>query len=132
MTDKIHATGLIDQGTYDPNDRLLAGEGSLKTEKMTLVTDAAHNLKRGCLLGRLTANGKATLYASGGSDGSENGYAILAGDADATAADVECIVYVEGPFSEQEILAQTTGLSFTDALRAAMRDKGMFVRKVLE
>lgn len=132
MTDKLHATGLVDQGTYDPNDRLLAGEGPLKAEKHTLVTDAAHDLKRGCLLGYLTASDKVTLYDAGGAGGAEVAYGVLANDTDATAADAECMVYVEGLLSSNEIIAQTSGLaSVSMTLKNDLRAKGIFLNTTL-
>lgn len=129
MTDHIHA-GLTDEGTYNPNDVLFAGDFDAEERKETLIS--GQNLKRGALLGLISASGKATVYASGASDGSETAYAVLANDTDASGGDEECIVYVRGTFSEQEIIAQTAGLSsISAALRDECRGLGIYFRNTL-
>lgn len=130
MTDIIHAGGLTSEGTYDPSDKLFAGDFDAEERVETMVS--GQNLERGALLGLITASSKVAVYDSGAGDGTETAYAILANDTDASAADVECVVYVRGTFSEQEVIAQTAGLaSVSDALRAACRSIGLFFRNTL-
>jgi hypothetical protein len=111
------------EGIYVP-DNLVANEPALLlSEKGTLLS--GQNLKRGALLGRITAGGKLMLSLSASGDGSQNPMAILAEDCDASAGDKECLYYVRGDFND---FAVTFGTGHTAAsTKAALRDIGIFI-----
>ena len=108
------------QGTLTP-DGLLAGHDDLQTRQITLV--AGQNLKRGALLGKITASGKYALSASGASDGSQLPAIVLAEDTDASGADKVTVAYFGGVFDENAI---TYGAGHTkSSVREALRDVGV-------
>lgn len=118
------AQGFTDQGTYTP-DNLIAGEYPRVERVVTIANSAA--LTKGAVLGKITASGKYQLSASAAGDGSETPDAILAEDADASAADVEAVVYFSGEFNES---ALSLGTGHTvDGVRAGLRDKNIYLRK---
>lgn len=99
-------------------DNLFAGVFHRVTEAATILTGQGE-LKRGAVLGKVTASGKLKLNSSDSSDGSEAVYAVLANDVDTTSGDVEAIVYLSGQFNEDTITfgANTTAASTKDAAR---------------
>lgn len=119
--------GLTSQGDENP-DNLLAGDFDRETRTVTIVSGTAA-LTRGAVLGRVTASGKYNLSLAAAGDGSEVPEAILAEDADASAADVEAPVYLTGTFNEDAI---TIGTGHTaDSIRQGLRDKGIFLKTVV-
>lgn len=112
-----------DAGSYTP-DNLIAGTAvNVVTESIVVDTG---NLKRGALLGRITATGKYVLSLSASADGSEVPRAILAEDADATAADVTTVGYLTGEFNTA---AMTFGTGHTAAsVKDGLRDLGIFLK----
>lgn len=130
MVTKVHAEGLTSHGSFDPNDKLLAGDHPRVERKVVLIS--GQNLTRGTLLGKITASDKYTLYVAGASDGSEVARAILAMATDASGGDAQTIIYETGIFSEQEVIAQTAGVSsISVALRNQLQDVGIFLEKVV-
>lgn len=110
---------------YVPSD-LLAGSKPVVTKTVTIASSAA--LVAGALLGPVTASGKYLLSASGSSDGSQVPDAVLAHDADASAGDVEAVVYIEGEFNQD---ALTYGTGHTAASVAqGLRERGIHLRVV--
>ncbi|MBP0492175.1 head decoration protein [Roseomonas indoligenes] len=110
--------------SYAP-DRLIAGLTQIVTENMVLLS--GQNLKRGTIVGRITASGKATISAAAASDGSQVPYGILLDDYDATAGDLGgCGVMVKGEFNDNAVIfgAGHTVLTVHDALR----DGGIFLK----
>lgn len=108
-------------------DNLIAGDFPVVTGRGTLVSGQV--LSRGALLGKITATGatkgKLKQCDSASSDGSQNPYAILMEDADAsTNAYVD--IYLSGEFNEDMIGLATGDLisDFADALR----DLSIFVK----
>ena len=101
--------------SYSP-DRLIAGDYPVTTRKVTIDTGV---LARGSVLGKITATGKYILSLSAAGDGSQTPVAILAEAVDATAADVEAIIYESGEFNDSEIVLGTahTVASVRDGLR---------------
>ena len=75
-------------------DRLFAGDYDVVTSQGTLVT--GQNLKRGALLGLVTATGKYSQCNSANVDGTQTPVAILAVDCDATLADKTIPIYLSG------------------------------------
>lgn len=112
-----------DVGTYTP-DNLIGGTAvNVVTESIVIDTG---NLKRGALLGRITATGKYVLSLSASSDGSEVPRAILAEDADATSADVTTVGFLTGEFNTA---AMTFGTGHTAAsVKDGLRDLGIFLK----
>jgi hypothetical protein len=118
------ASGFTAQDSYTP-DRLFAGEYPRVSRKVTLIT--GENVVRGAVLGKITASGKYNLSLSAAGDGSQTPEAVAAEDADATAADVDVLIYETGEFSED---ALTLGAAHTIAsIRDGLRDKGIFIHK---
>lgn len=118
--------GFGNEGSFTP-DSLHAGDFPIRTRKVTLIT--GQNLKRGALLGVITASGKYTLSLSASADGSQAPKAILAEDTDATAADKDCIVYISGDFNENAV---TFGTGQTaDGVREALRDLNIYLTKAV-
>ena len=61
-------------------------------------------LKRGAMLGKVTATGKYRLWNSQHSDGSEVFVAVLGCDVDARSADAKAFAYVEGSFDSSKLV----------------------------
>lgn len=94
--------GFNTEGTYThPN--LFAGDHPRKEEVNTIVSGAG-DLVAGTVLGKITASGKLTPVNDANADGSESPYAVLAQDADASAADVEAVTYLSGDFNESALV----------------------------
>lgn len=105
-------------------DHLFAGDADVITDIGTLVT--GQNLKRGAVLGKITASGKLTLVNSASADGSQNPYAILAADTDATSADKTCPLFVAGEFNSNGLIFGGTDTAATH--KTALRDLGIFLK----
>jgi hypothetical protein len=110
--------------TYTP-DRLIAGLTQIVTENCVLLS--GQNLKRGTVVGKITASGKVTISASASSDGSQVPYGILLDDYDATAADLGgCGVMVKGEVNDNAIILGTGHTILT--VHDALRDGGIFLK----
>jgi len=114
----------METGIYEP-DNLIAGETHLVTDAVTIA--AGDDLKRGAVLGKVTADGKYKLSASGATDGSETPTAVLAEDAAAASADVaNAAIYIKGEFNAN---ALTFGTGHTAAtVKAPLRDGGIYIK----
>jgi len=108
------------QGTFTP-DGIIAGEDDLQTRQITLIS--GQNLKRGAVLGKITASGKYTLSLAAAEDGSQTPAVILAEDTNATAGDKVSVAYFSGVFDENA-LTYGTGHSKASA-REPLRDLGI-------
>ena len=97
-------------------DNLIVG-GELTTDSGTLVS--GQNLKRGALLGKITSSGKLTLSLTAASDGSEEPYAVLNDDTDASSGDKVCAIILGGELNSGSITfgADHTAASTKDGLR---------------
>jgi hypothetical protein len=117
------AEGFTNQGSYTP-DNLIAGEYPRVARVVTIASGV--NLAQGALLGKITASGKFKLSASAATDGSEVPDAILAEAANATATDVQAVVYFSGEFNES---ALSLGAGHTLAsVKAGLRDRNIYLR----
>lgn len=108
--------------TFDPS-ALYAGNGPYRHRSVVLASGAnavaGVPLKRGTLLGRITAFDKYIVCVKTANDGSQAPVAILATDTDAAAADVRTAAYFEGEFAAE---VMTIDPSWTVAtLQAAFR-----------
>lgn len=103
---------------------LIAGDFPRITRKRTIASGAGV-LAAGTVLGRITASGKLVKSASASSDGSQAVHAILAEDVDASAADIEAVVWFTGDFNPD---AMTFGTGHTaTSTRDAFRDMSIFI-----
>jgi hypothetical protein len=109
---------LVAGNVFTP-DRLIAGEFPRVTAGGILLAGQA--LPRGALLGKVALGGGLKLCGSAEvPDGSEDPYAILAVDCDATLADAACPIYLTGEFNEAAVIfgSEDTADTHRDALRA--------------
>lgn len=104
--------------TVPATNALVVGGYDLVDDTVTLLT--GQNLKRGALLGKVTASGKFVLSAAAAGDGSQTPIAVLADDVDATAADKAAPIYRAGGFNANQIIygAGHTFASVKEALNA--------------
>lgn len=115
----------ISAQSYNP-DQLIAGRVPQVTETVTIVSGQGV-LKRGTVLGLVTASGKYIKSLSAASDGSQNPSAILADDIDATSGDVKAGVYFTGEFNGNALIL---GASWTVATaKAALRGVGIYIKE---
>lgn len=105
----------ISAQTFIP-DQLIAGPKQIVTRNVTLTGGP---YVRGTVLGRITASGKYTIALSAATDGSQNPTAILADNADGSAADVFAGAFLEGEFNSNAVTlgAGVTLAAAQDALR---------------
>lgn len=107
---------------------LRAGDFPMISRPVIILS--GQNLKRGAVLGVVTASGKYTLSASAASDGSQAPKAILAEDVNAAAGDTVGPAYFTGEFGD---LMMTFGTGHTQAtVDAAFAASGqpIFIRKL--
>ena len=110
------------EAVFTPEDALVLSE--TVSRQITLL--AGQNLKRGSVLGNVTASGKYALSLSASSDGSQAPVVILASTTDATAGDKVTVAYFGGTFDEN---ACTYGAGTTPAsAREPLRDVGIFLQ----
>lgn len=111
--------------TYDPTG-LIAGDYPVKHASVEMLS--GQDVKRGAVLGRVTASGKYKLSLSGASDGSEVPIAIAAADIDASGGDTVGPAYVTGEFNAAQLIFGTGHTAAT--VEAAMRGRGqsIFIR----
>ena len=69
-----------------------------------IVLAAGQNLRRGALLGQVTATRAYVISASGATDGSQVPDCILAEDTDATSADVATLAHFVGTVRQQSLI----------------------------
>lgn len=111
------------EGTYTP-DNLLAGDSD-DVVAIKGILAAGNNLKRGTVLGKITASKKFTLSLAASNDGSQAADVILTHDADATTGDVEVLVYVGGQFNKNAV-TYGAGQSL-DTVFDTLRGKGILI-----
>lgn len=115
----------VQHDTFIP-DQLLSGPLQVVSDTVTILSGSTAAYKRGTVLGVVTASGKYTLSVATATDGSQVPKAILADDANATAADVLAGVYLMGEINQNRI---TFDASWTLAtLKPALRPYGIFLR----
>lgn len=91
-------------------------------EEVTLTSTAAAVWPAGTLLGRITADGKATAYTAGASDGSEVPKFLTTSEITFTAAgDQADTVMIGGKARREDLVALGVG-DITDAEADALRD----------
>jgi hypothetical protein len=100
----------------DPTEFRLSDHGRDMDEGVTIASSARDSentpdttLRKGLVLGKITASGKFAQYDSGASDGTETAYGILADevkvvDEDGSAADAFATVMVHGKVDESKLI----------------------------
>ena len=113
--------------TYVPSN-LIAGETSLVSDSVTLAS--GENIKRGSVLGKVTADGKFKLAVDASTDGSKEPVAIAIEDVDATAGDVTNVgVYIKGEFNQRALIF---GAGVTvDNSKDKLRDVGIYIKSTI-
>ena len=112
MTDsysyKPLANGVATVGTFSPDELVICpGTGRVRT-----IASGSGVLKRGTVLGKITASGKMTISLTAATDGSQTPYVVLAEDVDATSADVDAVCYFSGVLNANKLI-YGTGHSLT-------------------
>jgi hypothetical protein len=108
-------------------DNLIAGDFPMITEELTILT--GNNLKRGTVLGKITASGKCVAVDSTKSDGSQTPSAVLSEDADASAGDKQACAYLTGEFSASALIFGGTDVVATH--KTALRTLSIFAKNIL-
>lgn len=108
--------------TFVP-DQLIAGPKQIVTRNVTITGGP---FVRGAVLGKITASGKYTVALSASSDGSQTPTAILADNADGSAADAIAGVFLEGEFNSNAVTLGT-GITLT-AAQDALRPLGIHLK----
>lgn len=108
-------------------DELIGSDAdNILARKYTLLAGGV--VVRGQVVAVLDSGGKVVPSVTGGSDGSQTPFGIVAVDADASGSpstDGEVLVYVRGSFNEHKLIL---GASHTIAsIREGLRDKGIFL-----
>lgn len=88
--------------------------GNQSRKNVTIVS--GQSLKRGDVVGKVTASGKYAIYANGASDGTESAAGVLIGeDVDATSADKAGVILFQGAEVNKDLLGwganDSTGIS---------------------
>jgi len=114
---------MTDYAMYDPTS---LRAGACQRDRQITVASGANAagavLKRGTVLGRVTASDKYVTSVKTANDGSQVPAMVLAFEIDASAADVVCSGYDDGEFVAEKM---TFDASWTAAtLEAALRGSG--------
>lgn len=100
--------------------------GDFPVEAIGVTIKSGQNLTAGTVLGKITSTGKCVKSLSASSDGSEDVYAVLAEDCDASAGDKTGTAFITGSINENEL---TFGTGHTaDSTRDAFRALGIILR----
>lgn len=116
---------LVDQTVATSTiDNLLASDTyPLRLENGTIAK--AGVLKRGTVLGRITASGSLVIVNSANTDGSQTPYAVLAQDTDSTFVDVVAPIYTSGAFNRNSLIFGGTDTVATHEV--AMRSVNLYL-----
>lgn len=106
------------EGTFVP-DNLIADEAIAQTLKGITIASGQGVVKRGSVLGIITASGKGKLAAKASVDGSQIAKFVVAEDVDSTSADVVAQCYQSGSFNRKALIfaAGNTASDHEDSLR---------------
>ena len=121
---------LVEQAGGFNNDGILTRDNLIANSEIQPIGEVATitggaALARGTVLGKITSGGKLQTSLTAAMDGSQNVYAVLAQDADASAADVQAVVYIFGHFNSAYM---TFGTGWTAATaKPALRDLGIYI-----
>lgn len=113
----------VTHSVFNP-DQLISGQLQVVTD--TGIIAKAGILKRGTILGMVTASGEYVISKKDATDGSEIPCAILVDDVDTTTDAVSGGLYLMGEFNQNRIIFDDTWT--TAGLKAAMRPLSIFLR----
>ena len=105
-------------------DNLFAGHEIPVLVKGVTLEAGQGKLKRGTVLGKVTATGKYKKVVNSANDGSEVADCILADDTDTTTGDATAVAYRTGHFNRKALIF---GGSDTAAHEARLRELGIFL-----
>ncbi len=111
-------------GTSEFEDLFADANPAPRTKNVT-VASGAGVLKRGTVLGKITASGEFTIVNSTATDGSQTANCILAADVDATSADTVATVFLSGSFNAGKLIVG--GTDTISLHEAALRDLNIYV-----
>ncbi|WP_319520202.1 head decoration protein [uncultured Martelella sp.] len=117
----------METASFAPND-LIVGDVQVVTRTVTIASGQA--LKRGAVLGEITADSKYTLSLAASDNGSQDPDCVLAFDVDASGGDVEAQAYFGAAVDAAKL---TFGAGHDAAsVEQAFRRKGaaLFVRRL--
>lgn len=109
-------------------DNLFAGDFPTATAP-GVIASGSGVVKRGTVLGKITASGKYTTVDATLSNGAEDPTAVLAEDVDATSADVNGALYLTGQFNPEALIV---GSGTVASYATAMRNVSLFQKAVAE
>jgi hypothetical protein len=89
-------------GSMTPDNLIGGQEIELLTTKVTIAS--GQKLKRGTVLGIVTASGKAKTVLNTANDGSQTAKLVLCDDVDASMADKEAFAYKTGMFNRSALI----------------------------
>jgi len=111
-------------GTFTP-DNLIAGIDVPQQVKAVTLKSGQGVLKRGTVLGVITAGGLAVKVNSANTDGSETADCILINDVDTTAENVVAEAYISGQFNRKALIFG--GLDTAAKHETTLRERGIFL-----
>jgi len=88
--------------TTESDTAILASEKGVSSFSITLAADKG-DLKKGTLLGIITASGKYAPYNNANSDGTETAVCILGDDVNTTGSDATVAAYFTGIFVKDNL-----------------------------
>ena len=110
--------------SYYP-DQLIAGDLKIVTDNQAVITGAAI-LKRGTVMGQITASGIYKQAVATATDGSQNPCGVLGDLTDPTAGNVSGGIYLEAEVNANALIFDPS-LTIA-AIKAAFRPIGLFVK----
>ncbi|EPV3838511.1 head decoration protein [Morganella morganii] len=113
----------VTHSVFNP-DQLISGPLQVVTD--TGIIAKAGILKRGTILGMVTASGEYVISKKDANDGSEKPGAILVDDVDTTEGSVAGGLYLMGEFNQNRIIHDATWTAAE--LKSAMRQFSIFLR----
>jgi hypothetical protein len=115
----------VTQDAFIP-DQLIGGDMKIVTHGQRTIAAAGVVLKRGTVLGRITANGKYVIATAAANDGSQTPVAILVDDTDVTSADAITGIYAMGEFNKAAVIL---GAGITaDAAQNALEAQNIYLK----
>jgi hypothetical protein len=122
MADQLY-TPQADSTTYDRLFGTMPGV-DVQVKSVTVAADQGV-LKRGTVLGIVTATGKAVVVNSANNDGSQTADCILTDDVDTTGGDVVATAYSAGTFNRSALIFG--GTDTADKHETRLRELGIYL-----
>lgn len=114
---------------FTPDKLFVVGSAFPVVTQAITIEAGAGVLKRGTVLGMVTATRKYRPVNSTATDGSQEADCVLAEDVDATTADVNATAYFTGEFNESALIFG--GTDTADTHRRTLRKIGIFLHKTV-